>query len=189
MNTALTFWGNILLSICAIFYLTWWCITFSTGSWVNRPMSGPLLLAAAVSGIAGIALIINGNKKLSEGLHSPYSLLIIAGSIAAYFILLFLTYLILKRPVTTELFLIIGWMMLELLTVQALSVSSVYTHAGSVIMASALIIVTIINMICYILYYRLEKMASYRAGMIPLILTAVMGLIIAFSARPHISGR
>lgn len=186
MNTALTFWGNLLLSTCALFYLAWWCITFSTGNWVNRPMSGPLLLAAAVSGVAGIALIINGNKKLSEGLHSTHSLFIIIGCIAAYFVLLLLTYLILKRPVTTELFLIIGWLMLELLTVEALSISSVYVHTESVIMAASLIIVTIINMICYMLYYKLDKMAGYRAGMIPLILTAVMGVAIALSARPHI---
>lgn len=186
MDTSLTFWGNIILCACALFYLSWWCITFSTGSWVNRPISGPLLLAAAASGIAGIALIINGNKRLSEGLRPSHSLLIITGSIAAYFVLLFITYMILKRPVTTELFLIIGWMMLELLTADALSVSSVYTHNESLVMAAMLIIVTIINMICYILYYKLDKMAGYRAGMIPLILTAIMGIIIAISVRPHI---
>ena len=165
------FIGNILFVICCVFYLAWWILAFKPSGGVAK--TGWLLVPAGISGLLGMFLILLGIlakipfKPLFPGIY------ILLGGIAAYIILLAVTVLLLERPATAELILIIGWIMLALAEINALFGSELFSHSRSITFILLICAVFIISLICYILYYRLDSLASYIDGMIPLILAAL----------------
>ena len=99
---------------------------------------------------------------------------ILWGGIAVYLILLAATVWILKRPMTTELILIVGWGMLALAEIIALFGSGLFSHKMSVGFILIIGAVIAISLLCYVLYYRLaDNRDRYIDGMIPLILAAL----------------
>ena len=94
-------------------------------------------------------------------------LICIAGVIL-YIFLLFLTGKLLGRPVTTELFLINGWLVLELCVINAAAGEG---RAMSHIMIAIIIVAVLwaVSMVLYMLYYRMEPGPAFYAAMVPLI--------------------
>ncbi|MCD7854895.1 MAG: hypothetical protein LUG66_04685 [Clostridiales bacterium] len=171
--------GNVLLIICCLFYLAWWLLAFKPTGEVKGLKSGWLLLPAFVFGLAGIAEIVRGSNplKLQSGLM-PGSFILLGG-IAAYLILYGLTSVVLKRQVTTELFLIVGWAVLILSELNALYAGghfSKFTAVAFIIITAA---AAAISLICYILYYKLDTTLGYYDGAIPLILAAAVPVVIS----------
>ena len=93
-------------------------------------------------------------------------------------VLFLVTYLIFKRQVTTELFLIVGWAVLELCAVNVLYGMGQFQLTGAVVFAVIIAAAALISLICYIFYYKLGQTAGYIDGMIPLILAAVVMSVI-----------
>jgi len=173
MQAKQIFIGNILFIACCGFYLAWWLLTFRTYTGSNSMKTGWLLIPASLAGLLGVVLILQGilaQTPVKQLLPGGY---ILMGGIAAYFILLVITVLLLKRPATSELILIVGWGMLALAEINALFGSGLFSHRLSVgfILVTAAAIV--ISLICYVLYFRLDSRAGYIDGMIPLLLVAV----------------
>ena len=54
--------GHVLLIICGIFYLLWWCYAFKPGFTDSRVAgkAGVLLLITAITGLAGVVLSVIG---------------------------------------------------------------------------------------------------------------------------------
>lgn len=168
------FQSNILLIICCAFYLVWWLLAFKPAGAIKGMKTGWLLIPAFAAGLAAIVLAINGMQSAStnSALFPDGSLL--WGSIAAYFILLAVTRLLLKRPVTTELFLIVGWVALALSEINTLYGIDRFSHQLSVILSIVVGVAALISLVCYVLYYNLENHAGYFDGMVPLIMVALV---------------
>ena len=165
--------GNILLVVCCGFYFAWWLIAFKPSGTISGMKSSWLLIPASISGLFGVVLIVQG--MLTETLVKqlfPRGY-VLWGGIAVYIILLAVTVLQLKRPATSELFLIIGWGVLALAEINTLFGAGIFPYRLSVRFILVISAATVISLICYILYYRLSSFAGYIDGMIPLLLSAL----------------
>ena len=173
--------GNVLVVVCCGFYLAWWLLTFRTSGPVTGVRTGWLLIPAGIAGLVGIILAIRGmgliektsGRQLFEGGH------VALGGLAVYFILLAVTVFLLKRPVTSELFLIVGWGVLASTEINALFRSGLFPHRLSIALLVLICAALVVSLVCYILYYRLGGLASYIDGMVPLLLVALVMVVIS----------
>ena len=165
--------GQILLILCCIVYLIWWYRGFRPGIYVSRAggVNGVLLLITMVLGFAGVFFSLIPAEKIRKPLVSQ-GMVVICG-IAAYFILMAVTKLLFNRVVTTELFLIVGWTMLETIVADRLyAIGSIDNNSFftiTVIISASFLI----GIILYIAYYRMEEMRAFYAAMVPLIVDAI----------------
>lgn len=175
LHTRQLFWGNIALIVCCLFYLWWWAVAFHPrGAPDALRASAPLLVAAMASGILAVALTALGitSAPREASLFPPHSIL--WGGAAVYLILLATTALLLRRQVTTELFLIVGWAMLELSQLDALYGVGRFGLKTAMVFTAVVVLAAAVSLVCYLRYYRLEAFAGYIDGMVPLILVAVV---------------
>ena len=177
------FIGNILFIACCGFYLAWWLLTFKTYTESVAMRTGWLLIPASFTGLAGVVLILNGILAKAPAARLIPAGYILWGGIAAFIVLLAVTVWIFKRPATSELVLIVGWGMLALAEIDALFGAGLFSHKLSAGFFAVICAASVISLICYILYYRLDSRAGYIDGMIPLLLAAlVMAGISCFMA-------
>ena len=171
MKTIIT--GQILLILCCIVYLIWWYRGFRPGIYVSRAggVNGALLLITMVLGFAGVVFSLMPAEKIREPLVSQ--VMIVICGIAAYFILLVVTKVYFNRAVTTELFLIVGWTMLE--TIVADRLCAIGSLSGKSFSAIIVIIAVafLIGIVLYVAYYRMEEMRAFYAAMVPLVVDAI----------------
>ena len=171
--------GQILMVICCIFYIMWWYLGYRPGTYVNRAegINGVLLFLTAAFGMAGLILSLMPTQETSATKYRQ--LFIVIGGIAAYIILMIITKYGFDRIVTTELFLIVGWTMLELSLLNRLSGSGLLVGTKLVAMYVVIAIAFVISMILYVAYYRMEDMKAFYAAMVPLITEGVsMGILV-----------
>jgi hypothetical protein len=81
--------------------------------------------------------------------------------------------------VTSELLIIHIWVALEFSAIVVLNGTGVFGSGRAVTMAVLVGIATIVGVVCYVLYYRLEGMSSYRVGMVPLATDAFVVAVFA----------
>ena len=165
--------GNALFVLCCVFYIALWLLAFKPSGAITGMKTGWLLIPASLSGLLGVVTILLGITAKIRGTLLFRGWYLLCGGIALFIILLTVTALLLKRPVTTELVLIVGWGMLALAEINALFGLGFFSRrlsAGFIIIISVSVF---ISLICYVLYYRLDKNAGYIDGMIPLLLTAL----------------
>lgn len=175
--------SNLLLIFCCAFYLAWWLLAFRPTGGIRGMKTGWLLLPALAAGLAAVILAIQGIRSAPAGAVLIPSRLLLWGGIALYVILLAVTRLLWKRPVTTELLLIVGWTILALSEISTLYGTDRFPHGLSLFFAAAIGIAALISLVCYILYYNLGNRAGYFDGMIPLLLVALMAAGISAAAR------
>ena len=175
--------GNILLMICCAFYLAWWMIAFKPSGAIKGMASGWLLIPAAAAGIAAILAIVRGISGNDSGVALIPTLRIVLTGVIAYVVLLVVTNLLLKRPVTTELLLIVGWAVLAVAEVSALYGYRVFAAGQAWIFAAVVILMAVISMICYLFYYKLDEVAGYYDGIAPLAIVAAVMLAITIAMR------
>ena len=120
--------GQILLIICCIFYLVWWYRGYRPGVVVSRTggVNGVLLFVTAAFGVAG--LICSLTRVQTRAAYKISPMLIVVGGITLYFALLLITRFVFQRIVTTELFLIVGWIMLEMTVINRLHAAEILTN-------------------------------------------------------------
>lgn len=171
------FIGNLLLMFCSLFYLLWWVVSYCPNSTRMSMNSGLYLTVAFITGIASVVLMVYGINSLSS--HSDgLSVKVILISIGILFLILLpVTTIIFHRILTEELILIHIWAALELSAVVVLHGTGRFGSVRTMTLASLIGIATIVGLICYILYYRLDELASYRIGMIPLITDSLVMLV------------
>ena len=171
--------GQVLLIICCIFYLIWWYLGFRPNTTVNRMggINGILLLLTAIFGISGISFSL---LPTPETVNTQYrQLLIVVAGIGAYILLMFITKTMFNRIVTSELFLIVGWTMLELSLLNRLGGSGLLSGSGLVAVYIVIAIAFVISMILYVAYYRMEEMKAFYAAMVPLVTEGIsMGVLV-----------
>ena len=171
--------GQVLLIVCCMFYLVWWYRGYRPGVSVSRisGVNGAFLFMTAAFGIAGLICSLTRVQTRIEYKISP--MLIVIGGIVLYFALQLRTRFAFQRVVTTELFLIVGWVMLEMTVINRLHAAEILADRGFLVMCLVIILAFVISIILYVAYYRMEEMRAFYAAMIPLITeAAVMAVLI-----------
>ena len=168
------FRSNLLLIGCCAFYLAWWLLAFKPTGVVKGMKTGWLLVPAFGAGLAAIILAVQGIRSASIGATLFPGRSLLWGGIAAYFILLAITGLLFRRPVTTELFLIVGWAALALAEINALYGAGRFSHWLAVVFVVVIGVAALISLVCYVLYYNLGDRAGYFDGMVPLLMVALV---------------
>ena len=170
--------GQILLVFCCMSYLVWWYRGYRPETEVNRVggINGILLFITAALGIAGIVMSLIPVPLTAKLKADP--LAIVAGGVIAYVVLLLVTRFCFQRVVTTELFLIIGWAVLEAVVITRLDAAGLLGRNGFFVMCVVVAVAVLISMILYVAYYKMEKMKAFYAAMVPLITEAVAMIIL-----------
>ena len=161
--------GQLLMVICCIFYLIWWYMGYRPGVQVDRMQgaNGVLFMLIFVSGVAG--LVFNFMPSAETSTTKYRQIFIVLGGIATYIIFMIITKYGFHRIVTTELFLIVGWTMLELSILNRLSGSELLVGSRLVLMYCVIALAFAISMVLYVAYYRMDKMKAFYVAMVPLI--------------------
>jgi drug/metabolite transporter (DMT)-like permease len=148
--------------------------------------SGWLLIPAAFFGLLGVILAVRGVSGAKEAPNQMIpGMAILLGGVVLFFILLAVTSIFFKRQPTSELPLIVGWSMLALAEINVLHGCGSFSFGLSVKFAALILAALIISIVCYVVYYRMDKLAGYIDGAIPLLLAAlIMAGISYFMARP-----
>ena len=177
------FFGNILLIICCAFYLIWWLLAFRP----EKPVGGTgwLLIPAFIAGLVSILLITHSISRVGgTGSLIPSRVILLGGPIA-FVVLLVVTVLIFKRPVTTELFLIVGWATMILSEVNALYRTNMFSRNTAAWLMAVILVAAVISLVCYVLYYRLDARLSYYDGTVPLLMVACVTAVISVCMAVH----
>lgn len=167
--------GQLLLILCCIVYLIWWSVSFRPGESVNRigGFRGILLLITAACGMVGAILTILGINGVPADAEKWSGMLICGAGIVVYIALALITGLGMKRPITTELVLIVGWTAMELCAVNALNGAERLADGRMPVMTVVIAAAFAISMVLYILYYRMEAWKAFYLAMVPLITEGV----------------
>ena len=188
-NTGQIVAGNVLLVICCIFYLLWWIIAFKPEGAIKGMRSGWLLLPAAAFGVGAIILLVR-SFHLPEGSIPLFkNMWIVAFGVVIYIALLVLTSIVFHRVVTTELILIVGWVVLAICEINTLFVFGRADRVSAWALIVIAFIAGIVSFICYMKYYDLDARKGWVCGMIPLILVMVMMLALTAVALKHTENR
>lgn len=166
--------GNILLMICCVFYLAWWLLAFKPAGAIKGIKSGWLLIPAAVAGVAAIYFTVGGIGDAEPARALFPAMYIIVGGIAAYVILLVVTLGLFKRPVTTELILIVGWAVMALCEINVLYGTGTLARTAALVFMAIIVIAVLISLVCYVLYYKLDSRMGYYDGMVPLLMAGLV---------------
>jgi len=170
------FAGNLLLLFCSLFYLAWWAVTFRPDS-IGGSVGVFYIVAAFITGVIAIVLMSGGISSLSQSSESIPVRFILLGAVALFIVLVLVTTMAFHRIVTSELIIILFWAALELSVITVLFGTGRFSSGSAVTLAVLVGIATVVSLICYVLYYRLDETTSYWVGMVPL---SAAGLVIAF---------
>lgn len=173
------FKGILMLAVCSGCYLVWWGVAFYPERHVPLWLSGFLLVATAACGIMAVNWMAQGifqAEKVRAGIPVGW---ILAGGVIGYVVLLVISNIIFHRMVTTELFLIIGWAVLNLITVDTLYASGLFSAGVSVAFVVLTLVVVVASLYCYMIYYELETWKGYIDGFLPLVMVGIVMLVLA----------
>ena len=173
------FKGILMLAVCSGCYLVWWGVAFYPERHAPLWLSGILLAGTAVCGIMAVNWMAQGifqAEKVRAGIPGGW---ILAGGVIGYVVLLVISNIIFHRMVTTELFLIVGWAVLNLIVVDTLYASGLFSDGVSSVFVVLTLIVVVASLYCYMIYYDLEKWKGYIDGFLPLVMVGIAMLAMA----------
>ena len=182
--------GNWLMVICSIFYLAWWLIVFKPPAPKGSLVGNILLILAFASGISGLFFTIREMavptvEMQNKGING---VLIIACGIVLYMAMLAVTRIVFHRQVTSELFIITGWVVLEAAICNYMYALGAFSVKEAAILAVVVLVAGIISLICYVLYYELPYVKGYIDGCLPLVLVMIVMSIINIMIKGKILG-
>ncbi len=164
--------GQILLILCCICYLVWWYRGFRPDVKVRRTggINGVLLLVTAVLGISGVVLSLSPVLEMTAAKLNP--VYIAVGGILGYLLLLWITRVVFGRVVTSELLLIVGWTVLEVVVINRLNAAQMLSDPSFFAMGIVIAAAFAISMVLYVAYYRMEEWHAFYTAMVPLLTEA-----------------
>lgn len=170
--------GEVLLVVCSLCYLVWWTVAFRPSA--RTPPGGGLFLTGAVlGGLGGLVLLAVGIAALLPQASSAALRATIVGGVVVGALLLYLTSSVAHRPVTTELPLIVVWATVQLAAGITLWTAGVLRAPASSAWIVATAIATLVGLVCYLIFYRLDPIPAYWIGMVPLAVDGVVAAILA----------
>lgn len=172
--------GNIKLLLCFAFYLAWWIIAFNPKTPIRGLQSAWLLIPALILGILAMFDITQGIVLVGGPI--PGMAIVVFGA-TNYLALFIITSVLLHRPVTTELLIIVLWLTIALLEVDSLVALESIAFGWGVILAILCLAGAAASLVCYQLFYKLDAVAAFVDGAIPLLLAGVMTGAITLCAK------
>ena len=169
--------GNYVLIGCCIVYLIWWSIAFNPRLKLPFAPKAVLFFVTLALGIISIVFIVGGITGIQAKPPIP-NFAICLGGVALYLLLLVLSSKLLHRQVTTELVLIVGWVVLELCLINSLFGCGSFATTAAIVAIMIVLVSAAIGLACYLAYYQLEEMKAFFIGMVPLILFAIAMLAV-----------
>ncbi len=174
------FGGNLLMLVTIMFYIAWWTVTFRPNR-TGRSVGAAFFIASAfLAGLAAVMIMFAGIGSLSRAIVGYPVVSILLGAAVIYIILLAVTRIAFRRPVTAELLLITVWAALEGSVIAVLQGSKRFGMGQVWTLATLVTLATGIGLISYLLHYRIEEGARFWNGLMPLIVDA--GVVAAFLA-------
>lgn len=170
--------GELLLVVCSLCYLGWWTITYRPSA-PTQGGGGLLLAGAVLGGLGGFVLLVVGIAALLPKASAPALWATIVGGVVVGALLFYVTYAVAHRRVTTELSLIIIWATLQLTAGITLRTAGVLRAPAASAWIVATAIATLVALVCYLIFYRLDPIPAYRIGMVPLTVDAVVAATLA----------
>jgi len=174
LETRQLFLCNLLLAVCCAFYLLWWLLAFQPVNPIKGMKTGWLLIPAFAAGIAAAVFAARGLGTAVDNPGLIPSGWVLWGGIAAYVLLLIVTRFLLHRPVTTELFLIVGWAVLALSETSALFGCGALGRGAAMAFSALIAGGAVVSLVCYVLYYKLPAKAGFIDGIVPLATAALI---------------
>ncbi|QNK39507.1 hypothetical protein [Caproicibacter fermentans] len=174
LETRRFFLCNLLLVVCCSFYLLWWLLAFRPVNPIKGMKTGWLLIPAFAAGITAVVFAARGLGMAADKPGLIPSGWVLRGGIAAYVLLLIVTRFSLHRPVTTELFLIVGWAMLALNETSVLFGCGAFGRGTAMAFSALIAVGAAASLVCYVLYYQLPAKAGFIDGIVPLATTALI---------------
>jgi hypothetical protein len=172
------FGGNLLMFVTSAFYIAWWTVSFWPNRKVETAWPSILIGTAVLAGVAAIAIMSIGIGSLSLAGKGFPVLFILLGAVASYIILLVISKTVFRRPVTSELLLIIVWAAVELSAIAVLQGTGRFGMGWTFALLALVALAVGVGVVCYILYYNLDERARFWTGLIPLITDA--GVVTVF---------
>lgn len=175
-------WGQGLLIACCLLYIVWWALTFKpdtdiSGTYVIRMI---LLALTAICGLGGIILSIKGSRSMPPENPLMKTRTILISGIVLYFLMLLLTYVVQKRPVTTELVLIVAGVTLECYVLNTVQGNGYISQNHFFLLTGILLATLFMSMCCYKLYYDLSPKTAFYSAMLPqAMFAAFMAILLA----------
>lgn len=175
--------GQGLLIVCCLLYIVWWTLTFKpdtdiSGTAVIRML---FLAATALSGLLGTFLSVRGARSMPPENPILKTKTILLGGIIFYVLMLLLTWAVQKRPVTTELALIVGGVVLELYVLNTVQGSGYISQNHFFLLIGVLLATLFLSLCCYKLYYELGPKTAFFSAMLPqAMFAAFMAILLAF---------
>ena len=180
--------AHILLIICCVFYLAWWCFSFRPGFEESRitGLPGLLLIITTIFGLSGAGLSIVGINH--QGNRQPFisAVVVVVAGIVLYVLLFYVTSVFMNRQITTELILIIGWLVLEILSYQAAYSMEQIDRSNTMFLFLMATLATITSLFFYLQYYRVSAIRGFFYGMIPLITEALCMILFLIVCRKRV---
>ena len=170
--------GHCALAGCAVCYLIWWWIYFRPEGNPSPLLKGigvALILGAFALGVLAVYLCSRAFGQVEPMV--PLNRIWLAG-IVAYLVLALVTRGLMGRPITTELFLIVGWLALEMACASCLASTGSLAGAKMVIFLLVTAALFVSSMVCYCLYYRLDAWPGFIAGCILLVGVGITSLVL-----------
>ena len=94
-------------------------------------------------------------------------------------LLVYVTSTVAHRPVTTELPLIVVWSTMQLAAGVTLRTAGVLAAPAASAWFVAIAVATLVGLVCYLVFYRLDPVPAYWVGMVPLALDGVVAATLA----------
>jgi hypothetical protein len=170
--------GEVLLVVCSLSYLIWWTLAYRP-SVRTPPGSGLFLAGAVLAGLGGLVLLAIGIAALLPKASLPALGATILGGALVGALLFYLTTRVAHRPVTTELPLIVIWATAQLAAGITLWTAGELTAPAASAWIVATGIATLIGLVCYLIFYRLDPIPAFWVGMVPLAVDGVVAAILA----------
>ncbi len=170
--------GELLLVGCSVCYLVWWTVTYRPSARA-APGGGLFLAGAVLGGLAGLVLLGVGIAALVPRASTPALAATVVGGVAVGGALLFLTSSVAHRPVTTELPLIVLWTTMQLAAGVTLGTAGALRTPAASAWIVAVVVATLVGLVCYLVFYRLDPVPAYRVGMVPLAVDGVVAAALA----------
>jgi hypothetical protein len=165
--------GNLVMFASIVFYIAWWTVSFRPNVNSKSASAISFMAVAIIAGVAAITTISVGINSLSQVAKVFPVRYILIGAAASYVILLAVTRIVFQRAVTSELLLMIVWAAIESSVIAVLQSSGRFSTAQALTFGTIIFMTTVIGMICYVLYYRLDGLRRFWDGLIPLVTDAV----------------
>lgn len=174
--------GQMFLILCCMMYFVWWLKSYhpTKGDSHYTGISGIMLIITSLFGLVGTGFNLSGIITLSpiNGFISGY--VIIAAGIITYLVLFVIFQFFIRRDTTTELFLIVGWVMLETASMNIAYALGIVSVTSAIIFLILVFVAAISSLYFYLKYFIVAPMKGYIYGAIPLVTEAICMAIYNF---------